>query len=70
MQIVTLLFMLIIWLPFGHTSLAAIYVFVALFGFGTGSWMAMTPATLATLSGKYTVLCPMLALPRYLRDTG
>lgn len=53
MMIVTLLFMLIIWLPFGDQSLAAIYTFVALFGFGTGSWMAMTPATLATLSGPH-----------------
>lgn len=52
-MIATLLFMLVIWLPFGHTSLVAIYVFVALFGFGTGSWMAMTPATLATLSGPH-----------------
>lgn len=51
MMVATLVFMLLVWLPFGHTSLIAIYVFVALFGFGTGSWMAMVPATLATLSG-------------------
>lgn len=53
MMVVTLVFMLVIWLPFGDQSLIAIYVFVALFGFGTGSWMAMTPATLATLSGPH-----------------
>lgn len=41
MMIVTLVFMLVIWLPFGDQSLVAIYVFAALFGFGTGSWMAM-----------------------------
>jgi len=53
MMFATLLVMLIIWLPFGHTSLAALYVFAAFFGFGTGSWMAMVPATLASLSGPY-----------------
>ena len=46
---VTLLLMLVIWLPFGHTSLAALYLFVALFGFGTGSWMALTPACIGQL---------------------
>lgn len=44
MMIITLLFMLAIWLPFGAQSLIALYVFVALFGFGTGSWMAMVSA--------------------------
>ena len=39
MILATLVTMLVIWLPFGHTDLAALYVFVALFGFGTGSWM-------------------------------
>ena len=51
MMVVTLILMLVIWLPFGHTSLVALYIFVALFGFGTGSWMAMTPACLGQLSG-------------------
>jgi MFS family permease len=51
MMVMTLLFMLAIWLPFGHDSLAALYVFVAVFGFGTGSWMAMTPACLGQLCG-------------------
>ena len=46
---VTLVFMLAIWLPFGHTDLIALYVFVALFGFGTGSWMALTPACIGQL---------------------
>lgn len=45
----TLLLMLIIWLPFGHSSLAALYIFCALFGFGTGSWMALTPACIGQL---------------------
>lgn len=45
----TLIFMLVIWLPFGTTSLAALYSFVALFGFGTGSWMALTPACIGQL---------------------
>lgn len=53
MMVTTLVFMLVIWLPFGHTSLVALYVFVALFGFGTGSWMAMTPACLGQLSGPH-----------------
>jgi MFS family permease len=46
---VTLVLMLVIWLPFGHTSLVALYLFVALFGFGTGSWMALTPACIGQL---------------------
>lgn len=49
MMAMTLVVMLVIWLPFGHTSLAALYLFVALFGFGTGSWMAMTPACIGQL---------------------
>jgi MFS family permease len=39
MMAATLIIMLVIWLPFGHTDLGALYTFVALFGFGTGSWM-------------------------------
>jgi len=45
----TLVLMLVIWLPFGATSLPALYVFVALFGFGTGCWMALTPACIGQL---------------------
>lgn len=51
--VVTLFFMLVVWLPFGHESVVALYVFVALFGFGSGCWMAMTPACLGQLSGPY-----------------
>ncbi|KAF2163936.1 hypothetical protein M409DRAFT_25713 [Zasmidium cellare ATCC 36951] len=53
MMVATLIFILVIWLPFGTTSLGALYTFTALFGFGTGSWMAMVPATIATLSGPH-----------------
>ncbi|KIX04505.1 uncharacterized protein Z518_05375 [Rhinocladiella mackenziei CBS 650.93] len=49
MIVVTLALMLVLWLPFGHTSLTALYVFTALFGFGTGSWMALTPACIGQL---------------------
>jgi len=45
----TLIFMLALWLPFGHTSLVALYIFAAFFGFGTGSWMALTPACIGQL---------------------
>lgn len=53
MMVMTLVFMLVVWLPFGHTSLIALYVFAALFGFGTGAWMAMTPACVSQLSGPH-----------------
>ena len=49
MMAATLVVMLVIWLPFGHTNLAALYIFVAMFGFGTGSWMALTPACIGQL---------------------
>lgn len=49
MIVFTLIFMLVLWLPWGHKSLPALYVFAALFGFGTGSWMALTPACLGQL---------------------
>ncbi|KAF2644960.1 MFS general substrate transporter [Massarina eburnea CBS 473.64] len=45
----TLVWMLALWLPLGTKSLAALYAFVALFGFGTGSWMALTPACVGQL---------------------
>ena len=51
MMVTTLVLMLVIWLPFGQSSLAALYVFIALYGFGTGSWMAMAPACIGQLSG-------------------
>ncbi|KAI1616893.1 MFS transporter, MCP family, solute carrier family 16, member 10 [Exophiala viscosa] len=49
MIVFTLILMLALWLPFGETSLAALYAFCALFGFGTGSWMALTPACIGQL---------------------
>ncbi|KIW18345.1 hypothetical protein PV08_02633 [Exophiala spinifera] len=49
MIVATLVLMLALWLPFGHSSLAALYAFCALFGFGTGSWMALTPACIGQL---------------------
>jgi MFS family permease len=45
----TLAFMLILWLPYGERSLPALYVFAAIFGFGTGSWMALVPACIGQL---------------------
>lgn len=66
MMVSTLVIMLVIWLPFGHTSLGALYVFVVFFGFGTGSWMAMTPACLGQLCaaenfGRYYGTCYFVA---------
>ncbi|KAH4230341.1 hypothetical protein HBI06_087610 [Parastagonospora nodorum] len=49
MIIFTLIFMLALWLPLGTTSLTALYCFAALFGFGTGSWTALTPACVGQL---------------------
>jgi MFS family permease len=49
MIVFTLICMLAIWLPIGDTSLPALYCFAALFGFGTGSWMALTPACVGQL---------------------
>ncbi|KAF2464760.1 MFS general substrate transporter [Lindgomyces ingoldianus] len=49
MIIFTLVWMLVLWLPLGEKSLPALYCFAALFGFGTGSWMALTPACIGQL---------------------
>lgn len=49
MIVFTLVFMLALWLPLGTKSLPALYAFAALFGFGTGSWMALTPACVGQL---------------------
>ncbi|KAL5442047.1 hypothetical protein PMIN07_003774 [Paraphaeosphaeria minitans] len=49
MIVFTLVFMLALWLPLGTKSLPALYAFSALFGFGTGSWMALTPACVGQL---------------------
>ncbi|CAJ2501337.1 Uu.00g041900.m01.CDS01 [Anthostomella pinea] len=43
MLVFTLLSMLVVWLPFGGTYLVAFYVFAALWGFGTGSFLSLTP---------------------------
>jgi MFS family permease len=45
----TLAAMLILWLPFGDKSLNVLYVFAGIFGFGTGSWMALVPACIGQL---------------------
>jgi MFS family permease len=49
MIVLTLVVMLALWLPYGDTSLPALYCFAALFGFGTGSWMALTPTCIGQL---------------------
>ncbi|KAH7139533.1 major facilitator superfamily domain-containing protein [Dendryphion nanum] len=49
MIVFTLVFMLALWLPLGTSSLPALYAFAAFFGFGTGSWMALTPACVGQL---------------------
>ena len=45
----TLFFMLVLWLPFGVSNLGVLYAFSALFGVGTGSWMALTPVCIGQL---------------------
>ncbi|ORY58480.1 major facilitator superfamily domain-containing protein [Pseudomassariella vexata] len=49
MIIFTLAWMLILWLPFADKSIGALYAFAALFGFGMGSWMALTPVCIGQL---------------------
>ena len=49
MIVFTLACMLVMWLPFGAKSLPVLYTFTALFGFGTGSWMALTPVCIGQL---------------------
>jgi len=49
MLAVTLLCMLVLWLPLAASNLAALYAFCALFGFGTGSWMSLTPLCIGQL---------------------
>ncbi|RMZ87115.1 hypothetical protein DV736_g5663, partial [Chaetothyriales sp. CBS 134916] len=41
MMLATLIVMLVIWLPFAHKHLTALYIFAAMFGFGTGSWITL-----------------------------
>lgn len=40
---VTLLVMAAVWLPFGSRSEATLYTVVAIFGFGSGSWVSLAP---------------------------
>lgn len=66
MILLTLVVMLLIWLPFGATSLPALYTFTALFGFGTGSWMALVPVCIGQLCrteefGRYWGTCYFVA---------
>ncbi|KFZ00662.1 hypothetical protein V501_10572 [Pseudogymnoascus sp. VKM F-4519 (FW-2642)] len=42
MAVFTLASMLFIWLPFGLNSLVALYIFVFLYGFGTGSFVSLS----------------------------
>ncbi len=49
MIVFTLVWMLALWLPLGTSSIAALYCFAGLFGFGTRSWMALTPACVGQL---------------------
>jgi MFS family permease len=66
MLFLTLVVMLVLWLPFGATSLPALYAFAALFGFGTGSWMALVPVCIGQLCrteefGRYWGTCYFVA---------
>ncbi|KAL5347385.1 hypothetical protein ACLOAV_007697 [Pseudogymnoascus australis] len=42
MAVFTIASMLFIWLPFGLNSLVALYIFVFIYGFGTGSFVSLT----------------------------
>lgn len=64
--VIALLDMLIIWLPFGQDHLPALYVFIAIFGFMTGCWMALVPACIGQLCradefGRYYGSCYFIA---------
>jgi MFS family permease len=49
MTVFTLFFMSVLWLPFGHRSLPVLYSFAALFGFGSGSVFALSPACIGQM---------------------
>lgn len=49
MAVFTLASMLFIWLPFGLNSLVALYIFVFLYGFGTGSFVSLSMACVGQL---------------------
>jgi MFS family permease len=57
MMVFTLVIMLVVWLPFGHTSLVALYVFAAFFGFGTGSWVSFEQTGLQNKSRHLLTFC-------------
>ena len=58
MTALTLIFMLALWLPLGTSSLVGFYIFVGLFGFGTGTWMGLLPACIGQI-------CPIEEFGRY-----
>lgn len=49
LMVFTLLTMLLLWLPFGHKSLPALYAFAVLFGFGTGGIFGITPSCMGQM---------------------
>jgi MFS family permease len=49
LMVFTLLSMLLLWLPFGHKSLPALYAFAVLFGFGTGGIFGLAPACMGQM---------------------
>ncbi|KFY10072.1 hypothetical protein V491_07823 [Pseudogymnoascus sp. VKM F-3775] len=51
MAVFTLASMLFIWLPFGLNSLVALYIFVFLYGFGTGSFVSLSMACVGQICG-------------------
>jgi hypothetical protein len=69
MLAVTLLWMLVLWLPLAASNLAALYAFCVLFGFGTGSWMSLTPCALdsyarqKSLGGTMAIYTSLLVWP-------
>ncbi len=49
MAVMTLLSMLILWLPAGDVSEVALYFFVIFYGFGTGSFVSLSMACVGQL---------------------
>jgi MFS family permease len=52
MTVFTLGTMLILWLPLGHLSIIALYFFVVLFGFGTGSFVSLSMGCIGQICGE------------------
>lgn len=42
-SVIALIAILVIWLPFGGSHIAALYAFIAIWGMMTGCWMALVP---------------------------